>query len=78
MGVGDVREDEGPSQADIEQFGGDSRPCPHCGADVYDDAEWCHKCGKVLGGSDERKLPKPWVIATIVIVVLITMFAVAW
>ncbi len=75
IGQGAVRADEGPSQADLEKFGGDSRPCPHCGADVYDDAEWCHKCGKVLGGSDQPAKPKLWVMATIAIVVLAAFFA---
>jgi len=39
---------EGPSEADLDRFGGDTRPCPMCHADLYDDAEFCHVCGHVL------------------------------
>lgn len=74
MGVGNVREDEGPTQADIEKFGGDSRPCPHCGAMVYDDAEWCHKCGQVLGDGVEKPVSKRWVIVAVVLLVLVLTF----
>jgi len=47
-----VRRDinEGPSDKDLEDLGGVTRPCPTCGTHVYDDAEWCYKCGSVLDG----------------------------
>lgn len=41
--------DEGPSEDDLQRFGGEMRPCPACRAEMYDDSEWCPKCGHVLG-----------------------------
>jgi hypothetical protein len=40
---------EGPSPEDIERFGGDTIACPGCGADVYDEAPFCHRCGRAFG-----------------------------
>ena len=40
---------EGPSPEDIERFGGDTIACPGCKADVYDEAPFCHSCGRPLG-----------------------------
>lgn len=54
--------DEGPQDADIDRFGGETRPCPKCGTDLYDEAEWCHKCGHVLTPAD-TKVPA-WVMIT--------------
>lgn len=45
-------------------------PCRFCGAEVYDESEWCHKCGKSLGGEDEpARAPPVWFIAAAVVVV---------
>ena len=37
---------------DAEDYGEDEStiPCPHCGADVFDDAEQCPSCGEWLVG----------------------------
>ena len=40
---------EGPSRADLERFGGELKPCPECGKEVYDQAEVCHACGHAFG-----------------------------
>lgn len=38
-------------------------PCPHCGNDVYDDAEQCPHCGNYLSQEDKPAEPKPlWII----------------
>lgn len=51
-------------------------PCPHCGADIFDDAERCPKCGKYLSREDSPATHKPlWVVAGAVICLLI---AVTW
>jgi hypothetical protein len=60
-----IRVDDDPQQEDIERFGGDTRKCPKCKAEIYEDAEWCHKCGEVLGGSDAPSTIKPWQIITV-------------
>jgi hypothetical protein len=41
-----LRPDEDPSPEDIARFGSDTVPCRGCGADIYDEADWCHKCGR--------------------------------
>lgn len=57
--------DEGPSAEDLERFGGETIRCRRCGAEVYDEAEWCHRCGEVFG-EGERRLPRWAVVAGIV------------
>lgn len=56
-------EDEGPQEADLERFGGETRPCPRCGKDIYDEAEWCHACGHVMSDGADKKVPA-WVVVT--------------
>lgn len=56
--------DEGPSESDLEQFGGVTRPCPKCQTELYDEVEICWKCGHHLGG--EREAPPVWIIVTVV------------
>lgn len=46
-------DDEGPSDADLERFGGATRACPDCKTDVYDEASICPRCGSYL---DDRPL----------------------
>jgi hypothetical protein len=66
--------DEGPSKQDLERFGKDTHPCPNCRADVYDLAEWCHKCGHVLGDPKDETAPKPWVLVTVAILLATILF----
>ncbi len=44
--------DEGPSDEDLAQFGEDAAetttPCPLCGAEMYDDSEWCPSCDQYV------------------------------
>ena len=35
-------------------------PCPHCGTDVYDDAEQGPACGQYLSREDEPRSSRPW------------------
>lgn len=55
----DVIEDEDPDS--------DIVPCPHCGAEVYEDAPRCPDCGDfiVLGGSAWSGRPAWWVLLAI-------------
>jgi len=66
-----LRPDEDPSPEDQARFGGETTECPGCGASVYDEATWCHKCGKVLeesSGGESSSLP-PWALGTAVVVI---------
>lgn len=44
--------DEGPSDEDLAEFGDDAPAgtvrCPHCVADVYEDAVRCQACGEYV------------------------------
>ncbi|MCH2135627.1 MAG: zinc ribbon domain-containing protein [Phycisphaerales bacterium] len=69
--------DEGPSEADLDRFGDDDNAggfCPDCGAEVWDQAEFCQTCGGQIGG---RVLGRPKVEhdlqrrLTVVVVVLV-------
>lgn len=40
---------DGPSARDLERFGGETVECPNCKAEVWDQAESCHRCGEWLG-----------------------------
>lgn len=63
----------GPSAADLDQFGSEFMPCPHCNKDYYDQAEVCPHCG-LPRDAVEGGMPV-WVIATAVLVLLgIVMF----
>lgn len=64
--------DEGPSEADLEQFGGVTRPCPACKTDLYDDAAVCWKCGHAIN-SEPKGLPV-WVMVTAAVVLVGFLF----
>ncbi|MGI9012957.1 MAG: zinc-ribbon domain-containing protein [Phycisphaerales bacterium] len=36
--------DEEPSSDDLARFGHETAYCPHCGAEVWDDAHYCSSC----------------------------------
>jgi hypothetical protein len=52
--------DEGPSDADLERFSSVTRECPECGAELYDDAEVCWKCGHAFSSAPNWPT-KAWV-----------------
>lgn len=65
---------EGPSEDDLERFGEEFRPCPECGADVYDQVPLCPKCGHAF---DDKAIGLPlWMVATacIIVVAMILIF----
>lgn len=39
---------EYPDEADLDDGSADTIVCPHCGADVYEDADQCPECGMFL------------------------------
>jgi len=54
----DDLEDEGPQSVDLEQLGGDGSetlPCPHCGADVYEHADRCQRCGRCVTSNSGKR-----------------------
>jgi hypothetical protein len=70
--------DEGPQDIDLEEFGDDGEeetmPCPNCGKEIYEDAEFCPYCKnyvelKAAGGSKHL-----WWVALVVLVVVAFFF----
>ncbi|UCD74806.1 MAG: zinc ribbon domain-containing protein [Phycisphaerales bacterium] len=71
--------DEGPSPEDLERFEQGEAYCPHCGKEVFDDADICPHCGDYITGSTMRHPPheqqfrRRWI--TLVVIVLILLLA---
>ncbi|HEX4613692.1 MAG TPA: hypothetical protein VH092_36255 [Urbifossiella sp.] len=51
-------------------------PCPHCGADVYEDAERCPRCEKYLSAED-RPAGRPSVFMGVMLL-LALLVALFW
>ena len=67
-------------EEDLEdEESGDSRetsPCPHCGEDIYDDAERCPACGMYISDEDAPRRGWPawmWIAAILALVVCVMM-----
>jgi uncharacterized paraquat-inducible protein A len=72
----DLDEGDNPSDEDFTPDDNDSvdtRPCPRCGIDVYEDAERCPKCGTYLTKSSGSSIPRWAYIAAIVALVAMTL-----
>ena len=63
---------EGPSEEDLERFGGDTRPCPRCGSEIYDEAPFCHRCGVGLEDAP-RKGSKALVVGVMVTLMVVLL-----
>ena len=48
---------EGPSPQDLRRFGRETAWCPDCGAETFDDAERCPRCGSWIGGGTLGRPP---------------------
>ena len=48
---GRSEDDDLPSEADVERFSDVTVKCPHCGTEMFDDAEICWHCGMAILGS---------------------------
>jgi hypothetical protein len=65
--------DDDPSEEDLARLDSETRTCPACGRDVFDDAEICYHCGHhFLPG--ERAIP--WLQIMVAGVVLLAFVAV--
>ncbi len=53
---------EGPSEADLDRFGGDTDACPNCGEEVWHDAAICPSCRSAIQDRADSAR-KPWVMA---------------
>ena len=66
---------EGPSAEDLDRFGDETRACPHCGSDAWDQAKLCHVCGEELDDKpSDGSPPMPmWAWITLFIVLLMLL-----
>ena len=72
---GDV-EDEGESDFRAESGDAGVFWCPHCGSEMYGDADRCPSCGDyVTPGHRHASQPMPWWIWVIVGLVALAMLA---
>lgn len=63
----DLDEDDLDEPEDGEGDDDPTAPCPHCGVDVYDDAERCPSCGRYLSVADAPRLAPPaWIVVGVV------------
>jgi hypothetical protein len=49
-------------------------PCPHCGEEIYEDAQRCPHCGQYVSQEDSPRRPKPWWIVIGAILGLYAVF----
>lgn len=74
--------DEGPSDEDIEQLDFDTGRCPHCGAEIWDQAEICPRCHEYVGGNTTNHLPiqkwfqKRWML--LIVIALLVAMGLTW
>lgn len=73
----DSPEDEwSPEWQDENEYGSEDDeeptvPCPHCRAEIHEDAQQCPVCGEFISAEDShRSNYPPWVIATAIILLL--------
>lgn len=51
-------DDEDEDWSDDDEV--DTIPCPHCGQDVHEEAQFCPRCENYLSEEDSPSPPKPW------------------
>jgi len=67
----DDRWEEDESAADGET----TQPCPHCGAEIYDDSEYCPRCERYLSREEQRTSSQPqWVVVTAVVCLVVFLW----
>lgn len=62
---------EGPSEEDLDRFGGDGVTCPNCDRDVYDGLDTCPHCNADLHAKGEARASMATIVAVVLIVVLV-------
>ncbi|MEO0513319.1 MAG: hypothetical protein AAF108_10560 [Planctomycetota bacterium] len=62
---------EGPSAIDLERFGSETRFCPTCSAEVWDQTDVCHECGGTIGTQTADTLESRSRIGLLILLVLL-------
>jgi uncharacterized paraquat-inducible protein A len=68
--------DDGFPDEDEDAADGDTIACPHCGAEIYEDAVRCPECEQYLSDEERTTTNQPrWVAVTaILLLALLTAF----
>jgi uncharacterized protein (DUF983 family) len=61
--------DDGPTEEDVERFSDVTQKCPHCGTEIFDQAEVCWKCGMAVT-QPVKRASQVWTILIIVILIV--------
>lgn len=71
--------DEGPSTDDVERFSDPTTRCRECGAEVWDEAEMCHKCGAAMERG-EATLPAwvKWTALALLVMIAMWVLTLVW
>jgi hypothetical protein len=67
-------DDDGPLAQDLERFGGETKTCPECKKEVYDDTAVCYHCGWAFEGEAAGAPAKPKKSVIIVVSLVIAAF----
>lgn len=66
-------DDDYPDEADEDA----TIPCPHCGVDIYDDAERCPECGRYLSREEVgSRQPRWFIIAAVICLIIAILWAI--
>jgi len=60
-----------------EEYDCETRPCPFCKKEIYEQAELCPHCGRYISDEDLPARHPPWVIVGAVIA-LVAMLLCCW
>jgi len=77
--VTDWNDEEDPAAEDqeVEEDETATEDCPYCGAEVYEAAGRCPKCGRYISEEDlPAPRPKRWLVVAVVATIIVIL--VAW
>jgi len=71
--------DHDPRSEDLDDLAGDTAWCPHCGVELWDQAQVCSECGQALvdGPSSHppsRIMQRKGLIAVVILLLLLGMY----
>lgn len=68
----DLKDDEEPDEFDPDdEDESDTRPCPLCGRDVYEDANRCPHCGEYIVPGEAERARRPWWVVVAAVLALL-------
>jgi predicted nucleic acid-binding Zn ribbon protein len=74
--IGD-HEDPDPSDQDAEDDpDAMTVPCPHCGADVFDEADICPRCGNFMLQDEVKRSRRPrslWLLVGVIVCLAVVL-----